>query len=265
MKFIAFFVLSACAAMAQFTAEEQMRFCSHTNEIGEIFNWRMSAPRYPVEGKKYPLIIFLHGSGECGTDNKRHIKLGLPKLLHTLRVLNREAMVMAPQCQSGGWWVEKLAMSADYRMPRKPAPAMDVMMEVISHIETSYPVDVERIYITGLSLGGFATWDAIQRYPEKFAAAVPLCGGGDVHAVKSLKNLPIWVFHGDNDKNVSVECSRRMVAALRSAGCRRLFYTEYKGVAHNCWDRAYSDQEMVSWLLDQRRYKKPPFWKFWAR
>jgi predicted peptidase len=265
MKLSVLFVLCAFSALAQFSPDEQMRFCSYTNAVGEFFQWRMSSPRYPAAGRKYPLIVFLHGSGECGTDNKRHIRIGLPRLLHTLRLLNHEAIVLAPQCQQGNWWVKRLAMSDDYRMDGSPTVAMEALIELIKHVTAEYPVDSDRVYITGLSLGGFGTWDAVQRYPNNFAAAVPICAGGDIHAVKSLKNLPVWVFHGDKDTNVSVECSRRMVAAMRAAGCRKLRYTEYPGVAHNCWDRAYSDKEMVTWMLQQTRYKKPPFWKFWAR
>lgn len=263
MKWIALFIMFAISVMAQFTVEEQMRFCSHTNESGEVFEWRMSSPQFPVEGRMYPLIIFLHGSGECGVDNKSHIKLGLPKLLNSLRVLNEEVIVMAPQCQRGNWWVSRLAMRPDYRMDKAPTPSLEVLMELIEHVQATWQVDPERIYITGLSLGGFGTWEAIMRYPEVFAGAVPICGGGDLHQVKRLKELPVWIFHGDKDTNVSVECSRRMVEAMRAAGCRKLFYTEYPGVKHNSWDRAYSDQQMIAWLLEQRRAEKSAWWKFW--
>lgn len=265
MKQIASLLLVALPAIAQFTVDEQMRFCARTNAVGEVFKWRMSSPQFPAAGRKYPLIIFLHGSGECGVDNKRHIKLGLPKLLNSLRRLNREAIVMAPQCQRGNWWVRGLALRPDYSMAKEPTPSLAVLMELIEYVKKIKPVDVERVYITGLSLGGFGAWEAITRYPEVFAAAVPICGGGDPRQAAQLKRLPVWVFHGDQDKNVSVECSRRMVRAMRDAGCRNVLYTEYPGVKHNSWDKAYGDHEMVAWLLDQRRKKKRAWWKFWER
>ena len=265
MKWIALLIISALPAMAQFTVEEQMRFCSYTNDFGEVFKWRMKSPQYPVKNRKYPLIVFLHGSGECGTDNKRHIRVGLPKLLNSLRVLNEQAIVMALQCQRGNWWVKRLAMQPSYRMAKDPMPSMEVLMELIDHVKATKPVDPDRVYITGLSLGGFGTWEAIMRYPDVFAAAVPICGGGDLHEVKKLEKMPVWVFHGDKDKNVSVECARRMVKAMRDAGCRELFYTEYPGVKHNSWNRAYSDQQMIAWLLEQKRQTKKPWWKFWHR
>jgi len=263
MKWIALVTLAVLPVFAQFSTEEQMRFCSYTNAAGEVFNYRMSAPQFPAQGKRYPLIIFLHGSGECGTDNKRQIMLGLPQLMKSLFMLNQQAVVLAPQCQRGNWWVERLAMGANYTAAKNPTAALEVTMELSRHILQTQPVDPDRVYITGLSLGGFGTWDAIQRWPDFFAAAVPVCGGGDVNQVRELKRLPLWIFHGDQDKNVDVECSRRMVEALRKAGCRKFNYTEFPGVAHNCWDKAYGSQELVAWLLNQRRNAKKPFWKFW--
>jgi len=263
MKLIVLACLIALPVAAQFSVEEQMRFCAYTNDTGEVFNYRMAAPRFPAEGKNFPMIIFLHGSGECGTDNKRHIKMGLPSLMRSLLMQNQQAVVLAYQCQRGNWWVGKLAMQPDYRMSKNPTASMEVLMEIVGHIREIQPVDPERIYITGLSLGGFGTWDAIQRWPDLFAAAVPICGGGDISQAKRLKQIPLWAFHGDKDKNVNVECTRRMIEAMRRSGSRRYRYTEYPGVAHNSWDKAYHDQEMITWLFKQRKIEKKPFWKFW--
>ncbi|MFO7937174.1 MAG: prolyl oligopeptidase family serine peptidase [Kiritimatiellia bacterium] len=264
-RLITLFSIIAFPVLAQFAVEEQMHFCAYTNDVGEIFRWRMKFPQYPDEDRKYPLIVFLHGSGECGVDNKSHIRLGLPNLLKSLRLLNIQAIVMAPQCQRGNWWVKRLAMSPSYRMAGNPMPSLEVLMELIDHVRKTRPVDADRIYITGLSLGGFATWEAVMRYPDVFAAAVPICGGGDVHEVRKLRGLPVWIFHGDKDRNVSVECSRRMVRAMRDAGCRKVFYTEYPGVKHNSWDKAYRDTEMIRWLFDQKKTARKPWWKFWQR
>ncbi|MFA7172760.1 MAG: PHB depolymerase family esterase [Kiritimatiellia bacterium] len=263
MKFLALVCLVALPVLAQFSADDQMRFCSYTNETGEVFDYRVSVPQFPAPGQRYPMIVFLHGSGECGTDNKKQIKIGLPALLKSLMMLNQQAVILAPQCQQGNWWVHKLAREADYKAAKKPTAAMEITMMHCRNILETQSVDPDRVYITGLSLGGFGAWDAIQRWPDFFAAAVPICGGGDVHQARQLKKMPVWAFHGDADKSVSVDCSRRMVEAIRKAGGRRYRYTEFSGVAHNSWDRAYADQEMVTWLLNQRRNAKKPFWKFW--
>ena len=264
MKWVAFFLLLAGAAQAQFTADEMLKPCVYTNGVGDTFAYRMAAPQFPKAGKKYPLILFLHGSGECGTDNHRQLKFGVPALVSSL--LKREKqepfILVAPQCQNGNWWIKQLAMRPDYTMDREPAPSMATVLEIVRHLVAERQADPDRLYITGLSLGGFGTWDAIQREPGLFAAAVPICGSGDVRQVRDIRNLPIWVFHGDADKNVHVDGSRRMVAALKQAGSRKVRYTEYEGVAHNSWDRAYGNKDMIEWLFKQTRAKKP-WWKFW--
>ncbi|MDR2849230.1 MAG: prolyl oligopeptidase family serine peptidase, partial [Verrucomicrobiota bacterium] len=171
-------------------------------------------------------------------------------------------ILVAPQCPATNWFVRGLAFKESYAMPAEPAQPMALSLALVRQLVAERQADPDRLYVTGLSLGGFSTWDAIQREPELFAAAVPICGGGDIRRVRELRGLPVWVFHGNADKNVPVACSRRMVAALKQAGNRRVRYTEYEGVEHNSWDRAYSDAEMVKWLLEQSRAKKP-WWKVW--
>jgi predicted peptidase len=264
MKRVAFFLLLAASARAQFTADEMMKRCVYTNAAGATMAYRLAEPQFPEAGRKYPLILFLHGSGECGTDNQRQIKLGLPALVATL--LKREKrepfILVAPQCPPAGWFVRGLAFSETYAMPPEPAPSMAMTLEIVRRLVAERQADPDRLYITGLSLGGFGTWDAIQRWPGVFAAAVPVCGGGDVRRTREIRKLPVWVFHGNADKNVPVACSRRMVEALKQAGNRKVRYTEYEGAAHNVWDRVYADRELVEWLFGQSRVQKP-WWKFW--
>lgn len=259
-----FSVLAAASARAQFKPDEMLLPYSYTNEQGEVFACRLWAPQFPEPGRKYPLIVFLHGSGEMGSDNLRQIRLGVPVLLAKLLMTRREpVMVLAPQCQLGNAWVRHLAFASDYRMSRNPTPAMDVMMQLCRHLVAARAADPDRIYITGLSLGGFGTWDAIARYPGFFAAAAPLCGGGDVTTVSRFRDLPVWVFHGADDQNVPPDCSRRMAGALEKVG-GNVRYTEYPKVAHDCWDRVYSDPEFLDWLLSQRRgAAKKRWWRFW--
>lgn len=252
----------ALPAGAQFTVDEALKPYVYTNAVGETFPYRLSAPQFPESGKKYPLILFLHGSGECGTDNLRQITVGLPALMATLLKRPEPVMVLAPQCQNGNGWVKRLAMKPDYAAAKEPTPALDVVFELCRHLVDARQADPDRIYITGLSLGGFGTWDAIQRQPQLFAAAVPICGGGDLRRVQEIKRLPLWVFHGANDKNVPVECSRRMVVLLKQIGNRRVRYTEYKDAEHNVWDQTYANPEVLDWLFRQTRAPQP-WWKFW--
>ena len=113
------------------------------------------------------------------------------------------------------------------------------------------PIDTRRIYLTGLSMGGYGTWDLIARQPERFAAAIPICGGGDPATAERIKHIPLWVFHGDADSAVKVSRSRDMVAALKQAGGEPK-YTEYEGVGHDSWTRTYKSPEIYEWLFSQR-------------
>ena len=257
--FVLLFLSSSVSA--QFKPDEMMKPYAYTNEFGEVLMCQLWAPQYPTQGKKYPLILFLHGSGECGNDNKRQTRVGLPSLLKQLVLQPEPVIVLAPQCQAGNGWVKNLAMQPDYRAAKEPTASLDIALELCRHLVQSKQADPDRLYITGLSLGGFGTWDAIQRDPSFFAAAVPICGGGDTRFSRALKAFPIWVFHGRNDKNVHPDCSRRMVRAIESVG-GNISYTEYEYGSHVIWDQAYSDKNLVPWLLKQTRVKKP-WWKLW--
>ncbi|MEI7900351.1 MAG: prolyl oligopeptidase family serine peptidase [bacterium] len=262
MKLTIVFLLLATSARAQFTVEEMLKPYVYTNETGEAFAYRMSVPQFPLPGKAYPLILFLHGSGECGTDNQRQIKVGLPSLMATLLKRPEPVIVVAPQCQPGNGWIKQLAREESYAMSKEPAASLEVAIEVCRHVAATRQADMNRLYITGLSLGGFGTWDAIQREPDLFAAAIPICGGGDTRRVQGIKKMPVWVFHGADDVNVAVACSRRMVEALKLAGSRKVRYTEYEKATHNVWDRTYANPEVIDWLLQQSR-AKTPWWRFW--
>lgn len=246
---------------AQFKPHEMMKPYAYTNEFGEVLICQLWAPQFLVPEKKYPLILFLHGSGECGIDNERQTRAGLPSLLKQLVLQPEPVIVLAPQCQTGNWWVKNLAMQPDYHAAKEPTASLDIALELCRHLVQAKQADPDRLYITGLSLGGFGAWDAIQRDPSFFAAAVPICGGGDPHFARALKALPIRVFHGSDDKNVHPDCSRRMVRAIESVG-GNISYTEYEHGAHVIWDQAYSDKDLIPWLLKQTRVKKP-WWKLW--
>ncbi len=255
-------VALALPAGAQFSADALMAPYVHTNATGSLFPYRAHIPAYPEAGRKYPLILFLHGSGECGTDNQRQIRVGLPTLLTALLKRPGHVLVVAPQCEGTNRWTQLLARGETYRMEPQPTSAMEAALAICRRMVAEHQADPDRLYVTGLSLGGFGAWEAVQREPSLFAAAVPICGGGDMSRARELRDLPIWVFHGTDDKNVSVECSRRMVAALRGAGNRTVSYTEYERATHNVWDRAYATPALLDWLLLQTRERKS-WWMIW--
>ena len=160
--------------------------------------------------------------------------------------------LIAPQCPDGKKWCEVDWSAAHHETPEKPSEALRLTMEVIAALQKEFPIDGKRLYLTGLSMGGYGTWDALARYPDTFAAGVPICGGGDEGTATKIAKLPIWVFHGDKDNAVKVERSRNMVAALKKAGGEPK-YTEYSGEGHASWVPAYRDEELYKWLFAQKR------------
>ncbi len=260
----ALLALCAVSASAQFTVGDMMKPAAYTNAHGNVSMYRISMPQYPKPGHRYPMILFLHGSGECGTNNYSQIKAGLPALMGQLLKQKEQVIVVAPQCRISNNWIKKLDFTADYVASKEPTLALRDALAICDSIIERGLADPNRFYITGLSLGGFGTWDAIQRYPEKFAAAAPICGSGDVRKLPpGLKKLPLWVAHGDIDENVPVDCSRRMCEAIHNFGNKQLIYEEFQGGNHLIWDRVYSDPQFTKWLLKQTRKEKKPWWKFW--
>lgn len=199
----------------------------------------------------YPLVIFLHGAGERGKDNEIqtiHIK-GL--FLDSGNLKKYPAFVVAPQCPTGKRWVETSWKVSKHIMPDKPSISVVMTMKLIDSLLKELPIDRNRIYVIGLSMGGFGTWDLICRYPEKFAAAIPVCGGGDMSMAQKIKNKPIWAFHGSNDKIVKVILTRNMINSMIQAGGKPK-YTEYNGVGHDSWVKAFKEKYLLDWLFKQK-------------
>lgn len=178
--------------------------------------------------REFPLILFLHGSGERGLDVNRVRTHGPHKFLGKHPEL--PFIVIEPQCLPGEWW--------------NPEEVLDLLDVICS----KYRVDPKRIYLTGLSMGGYGTWSTIPEAAGRFAAAVPICGGGNPKDAAKLKDTPLWVFHGTKDPVVPVERSREMVRAVRRAGGKAKL-TEYPETGHESWTQAYNDPALYEWLL----------------
>lgn len=204
---------------------------------------------------KFPLVLFLHGAGERGNDNNMQFVNGVKNFATDSIRIKFPCFLVLPQCAKGYRWVETDWRLPSHIMPGKPSFYLNAAMMLIDSLMKNLNIDTNRIYITGLSMGGFGTWDAICRWPGKFAAAVPVCGGGDTAKASVIKDIPVWAFHGDKDNVVMVSRSRNMIAALKKAGGNPK-YTEYHGVAHNCWNNTYSDPDMIEWLFSQNMKNK---------
>jgi len=204
--------------------------------------------------RKYPLVVFLHGSGERGTDNDAQLKWGVMNFAVDQTMMKYPAVVIAPQCPPQQNWSNNLMnkMGTEVRLEKDSSKPMTLLIALINKMIKELPIDKNRIYITGLSMGGFGTFDAIQRYPDLFAAAVPVCGGGDISKVESIKHIPIWIFHGAEDPSVDSRLSLDMVQALTKAGAHPGF-TQYPEGGHFSWLAAYSDPLMMAWLFRQHK------------
>lgn len=220
----------------------------------EELAYRLMPPANPEAGKTYPLVVFLHGAGERGTDNAAQLKY-LPTLMAQPHWRERfPCYVLAPQCRPDHKWVEvDWSLPETHAMPEQPGDMMAFAIQAIDKTLADEQIDRSRIYLTGLSMGGYGSWDLAMRRPNFFAAAAIVCGGADNSRVTALKNLPLWVVHGDADKVVPVERSRKPVQLLREAGANPV-YVEYPGVGHDSWNPSYSDNDgLVPWLFRQQQ------------
>ena len=181
---------------------------------------------------KWPLILFLHGAGESGTDIEKVKVHGPPKLAAAGKEI--PFIVVSPQSPGGGWNNE-------------------VLINLLDEIEKKYNVDHDRVYLTGLSMGGFGTWALAMEYPDRFAAIAPICGGGQAFRVRRIKDVPVWVFHGAKDPVVPVKSSQDMVDALKAAGAAEVKFTIYPEAMHDSWTETYNNKELYEWFLAHKR------------
>ncbi|MBQ8524167.1 MAG: S-layer homology domain-containing protein [Clostridia bacterium] len=209
-----------------------------TNEVFPFdINWRLYVPDDYDPEKKYPVLLFLHGAGEIGTNNTSQLNNMSLHLFNQSGSSIRDTICIFPQTPIGWWDTQTL-------------------YELMEHVASLYSTDTDRYYIMGLSMGGHGTWHMIAEYPEYFAAAIPICGAGDSLAAPSLSHMPIYIVHGAKDDTVSVECSRRMSTALKSAGNTVFIYEELPNYGHNAWDHVSQNKEIMIWLFEQTNQAK---------
>jgi len=214
--------------------------------------YRLLKPQSIEAGKTYPLVVFLHGAGERGADNEKQMVHGVPQFASKENREKYPCFLVAPQCPADQRWVEVDWSADSHVQPKTPGEAGRLTLELIDKLAKELSIDGKRIYITGLSMGGYGVWDLAARKPDLFAAAAPVCGGADESTAATIKHIPAWAFHGAKDTAVKPKRSRNMIAALEKAGGKPK-YTEYPDVGHNSWDNAYKDPEFYKWLFDQKK------------
>lgn len=183
--------------------------------------------------QRWPLMIFLHGSGESGSDIEKVKVHGPPKLIEQGKQF--PCIVVSPQ-----------------RGPAMRGWEPDLMIKFIQDIKKQYRVDRDRVYLTGLSMGGYGTWNIAMKYPAEFAAIVPICGGGDVGSIRRLRNMPVWCFHGAKDKAVKLSESATLVDSLKKIN-PRVKFTVYPDAEHDSWTETYNNDSVFAWLFAQQK------------
>jgi predicted esterase len=182
---------------------------------------------------RFPVLVFLHGVGEIGVDIGKVRRHGLPRLIEEGRQF--PFIVISPQSRVRGWGAKDL-------------------YDLLQHAFDGLRIDRDRIYLTGLSMGGYGTWNMAMNYPEMFAAIAPVCGGGNDAGTSRLRNIPVWCFHGDADDVVPISESEKMVNASKKYN-PNVKFTVYPGVGHDSWTQTYDNEALFDWLLQQKRHK----------
>ena len=250
------------AEIQRVPAADLMEALTHRSPNGKTMPYRLYVPK-DVPGP-YPLVLYLHHAGQTGIDNLKQIRndqapdktdWGVGVFL--LNQAKHPCIVLAPQVPEQKAWAYM-----SWGEPKSPRPAemneyMRMAFEIVDGLLAAYPIDRSRIYVTGASMGGFGTFEAVSRRPHFFAAAVPICGGHDEACAPLLVDTPVWAFHGDHDEMISVQRTRNMIDAIRAAGGKPIYW-EYAGVSHTfVRDLAYDDPQLIEWIFRQHRNVQP--------
>lgn len=232
---------------------QREKFEKHIFETDSInMPYRMLQPSSLEYGIKYPLVLYFHGIGVRGDDNEKTLINGVWHLAKDEMQQQFPAFVLVPQCPSNLKWSNYKSPNTPYIFEEEISLALKTAYEILKLIIETKPIDTNRIYITGMSMGGYATWEMLSRFPNLFSAGVPVCGGGDLNYVSKLKEIPIWAFHGELDKIVPPVRSIEMVESINSIGGNAKI-SILNNLGHDIWKQVYEMQEMYIWLFSQNK------------
>jgi predicted peptidase len=222
---------------------------------GKKLLYRILYPENYDSTKKYPLVLFLHGAGERGNDNEKQLTHGAKLFVTDENRKKFPAIVIFPQCAEESYWSTvkidrtKTPIHFDFDYSRPASSDLSLTIALVKSLLKKKLIDKKRVYVMGLSMGGMGTFEIVFREPKLFAAAVPICGGGDVkHYDKRIKKTSFHVFHGEQDAVVNVNQSREMVEKIKQQG-GKVVYKEYPNVNHNSWDNAFAEPDFLSWVF----------------
>lgn len=203
---------------------------------GRVIEYHLYLPEDYDPAKKTPFMLFLHGRGESNGPLAIVKKWGPPRLVDEGKKMNY--IIASPQCPREAFWSQ--------------AGEQAKLAELLGHLEKTYSIDESRMYLTGLSMGGFGSWTLAANHPTKFAAVAPICGRGNPADGEKLKDIPIWAWHGLADGVVKPAGTEAMVKAIRDAGGTKIIYTSLEGIGHNSWSSAYATPQLYQWMSKQR-------------
>lgn len=253
MKHLCFFFIILLLISCSSTKKAGLSAHTYKSQDGNPLLYNIYYPdEYHAKGAKLPLFIWLHGAGERGDDNVAQLIHIAPYLASDLVQKKYPSIILVPQCPENDYWAPIKRTEWTIINEGEVTAPMSKLIALIQQIMHDPKVDKSRIYIGGLSMGGFGTLDLISRKPEWFAAATPICGGADLTKVANFKAIPLWIFHGAKDPVVPVSLSHDLVKALEKHGVRPK-YTEYPEGGHDEWNQAVKEQDYLSWLFQQRK------------
>ena len=215
-------------------AGKQVELSFKTSDGAKVDYLLYLPKNYDTTGaKKVPMMLFLHGRGESNGPLSLVAKWGPPKYVQAGQ--DMPFLIVSPQCPKEDYWNSSVQLNR--------------LTELLEEVTSNYSVDEKKSYLTGLSMGGYGSWALSAKYPKKFAAVAPVCGGGEVESAEKIKDIPIWVWHGDQDRAVPFDESVEMVKAIKEAGSTSIKFTSLEGIGHNCWSAAYATPQLYQWML----------------
>ena len=229
----------------------------HTDKNGIEMPYRLFLPKGYNSQKQYPLVLAFHGAGSRGNDNLKQLRPWIAGWMDEQVQKEHPCIILMPQCPVKQQWVNVPWKEGSYLFKDIPmSDPMKLSKEIFDKVVHGYSVDENRVYVMGMSMGGYGTWNFAMRYPEIVAAAVPICGAGDPSMAKKIKSIPIWVFHGDKDQTVPLSGSTDMIEALNHFKKNKVRLTIYKDVGHDSYKLAWKDPELIAWIFNQNKNSK---------
>ena len=257
MKQLLIILVFTLVSFAAFAQQEEYQKKTYVSSENDTLLYRELVPEKLILNQSYPLVIFLHGAGERGNDNEAQLRHGGNMFTNPVNREKYPAFVIFPQCPQEDFWAPRNRSAAAGENPFNQNPpvskALSLVKKILDEAIEKYPVDRNRIYVAGLSMGGMGTFDMLCRYPDLFAAAIPICGGVSTERLRKIKTKTnIRIFHGDADAVVPVTYSREAYKTLKQNRAS-VEYIEYPGVNHDSWTPAFNEDDFMAWLFSKRK------------